>query len=222
MGCIDDMPPITLSRCGLPVGCLMLWLQDALPAGWLSCNGQAVSRTTYASLFAVAGTAYGAGDGSTTFNLPDLRSRVPVGCDARDTRFSTQGATGGSSTATLTAANLPAHQHGTNATATSAGAHYHNGGTTSTAGGHTHTYPAPYMTTGNIWGAGWSDGGTLWRTGTQDSATDHAPAHSHGCATSAAADHTHASFNTDNGPGTSQALNVTNPFITVAYIIRAA
>ena len=49
------------------------------PAGWLLCDGSAVSRTTYASLFAVLGTSYGAGDGSTTFNLPDGRGRVPVG-----------------------------------------------------------------------------------------------------------------------------------------------
>jgi microcystin-dependent protein len=50
-------------------------------SGWLLCNGSAVSRTTYASLFDAIGTAYGAGDGSTTFNLPDLRGRVPVGVD---------------------------------------------------------------------------------------------------------------------------------------------
>ena len=49
------------------------------PAGWLLCDGSAVSRETYTALFSVIGTAYGAGDGSTTFNVPDLRESVPVG-----------------------------------------------------------------------------------------------------------------------------------------------
>jgi len=48
-------------------------------SGWLVCDGTAISRTTYSLLFAVVGTSYGAGDGSTTFNLPDLRGRTPVG-----------------------------------------------------------------------------------------------------------------------------------------------
>lgn len=51
------------------------------PSGWLFCFGQAVSRTTYADLFAAIGTAYGAGDGSTTFTLPDYRGRIAVGRD---------------------------------------------------------------------------------------------------------------------------------------------
>src|SRR3990167_8065526 len=49
------------------------------PSGWLLCDGSAVSRTTYAALFAVIGTTYGAGNGSTTFNVPDLRGRIAVG-----------------------------------------------------------------------------------------------------------------------------------------------
>lgn len=54
-------------------------LDDKIPIGWLKCNGQEVSRDTYAELFAVIGTAFGVGDGSTTFNVPDLRETVPVG-----------------------------------------------------------------------------------------------------------------------------------------------
>jgi microcystin-dependent protein len=56
-------------------------LASAIPAAWYVCAGQAVSRTTYAAAFSVLGTAWGAGDGSTTFNLPDLRSRVTAGLD---------------------------------------------------------------------------------------------------------------------------------------------
>lgn len=64
---------------GAPTGGLIQYAGTTAPSGWLLCDGSAISRTTYASLFAVIGTAYGTGDGSTTFNLPDLRGRVPVG-----------------------------------------------------------------------------------------------------------------------------------------------
>ena len=66
---------------GIPSGAVLPFAGTAAPAGWLLCYGQAVSRTTYAALFNALGTAYGAGDGSTTFNLPDLRGRVPGGKD---------------------------------------------------------------------------------------------------------------------------------------------
>lgn len=64
-----------------PVGALMPFAGASAPAGWLLCGGQAVSRTTYSALFAVVGTTYGVGDGSTTFNVPDLRGRVLAGKD---------------------------------------------------------------------------------------------------------------------------------------------
>ena len=70
----------------------------AAPAGWLLCQGQAVSRTDYADLFAVVGTTYGSGDGSTTFNLPNLKGRIPVGLDAAQTEFDALGETGGQKT----------------------------------------------------------------------------------------------------------------------------
>ena len=63
-------------------GSIQLWAGQAQPRGWLVCNGQAVSRTHYAALFSVIGTRYGMGDGSTTFNVPNLCGRVPVGADS--------------------------------------------------------------------------------------------------------------------------------------------
>lgn len=66
---------------GVPTGAVMPFGQGTVPAGWLECNGAAVSRTTYASLFAAIGTTYGTGDGSTTFNLPDLRGEFVRGWD---------------------------------------------------------------------------------------------------------------------------------------------
>ena len=66
---------------GVPPGVVSPFGGDTAPAGWLECNGAAVSRTTYAALFAAVGTIHGAGDGSTTFNVPDLRGEFLRGWD---------------------------------------------------------------------------------------------------------------------------------------------
>jgi microcystin-dependent protein len=63
----------------VPTGFVSYGANASAPAGWLVCDGSAVSRTTYAALFAEIGTTFGSGNGTTTFNLPDLRGRVPVG-----------------------------------------------------------------------------------------------------------------------------------------------
>lgn len=94
---------------GLPAGSIMAWGTNTPPANWLLADGSAVSRETYSSLFAVIGIQYGAGNGTSTFNLPDLRGRVPVGKNAGT--FGTLGATGGAETHTLTEAEMPAHTH---------------------------------------------------------------------------------------------------------------
>lgn len=91
---------------GLPAGSIIQWGGATAPVNWLLCDGSAVSRTTYASLFAAVGTSYGTGDGTTTFNLPDLRGRVPVGKNGGS--FGTLGATGGAETVAITQAQLPA------------------------------------------------------------------------------------------------------------------
>lgn len=96
----------------LPAGIGPLpWSGSTAPAGWLLCDGSAVSRTTYADLFAEIGTTYGAGDGSTTFNLPNTAGRVMAGKAAAGT-FATLGAVGGEETHLLTSAEMPAHDHG--------------------------------------------------------------------------------------------------------------
>lgn len=91
-------------------GDLRCTARPAADPGWLSCDGAAVSRTTYASLFAAIGTAYGVGDGSTTFNVPDMRGRVPVGVDGAANRLTANdalGNSGGEEKHTLIRAELP-------------------------------------------------------------------------------------------------------------------
>lgn len=91
----------------VPIGAMLQWGSTTAPSGWFLCDGTAVSRSTYVNLFSVLGTTYGVGNGSTTFNLPDTRTRAIRGAG---TSYSL-GATGGVDTATLTATNLPNHSH---------------------------------------------------------------------------------------------------------------
>lgn len=119
------------------------------PDGYIFAYGQAISRTTYSALFAVLGTTYGVGDGSTTFNVPDKRGRASFGKDnmggVSANRITDQsggfdgdtlGDTGGSETHTLTASELAAHAHGSGTLATtSSGSHTHGGSLFIGAGG---------------------------------------------------------------------------------------
>ncbi len=93
-----------------PIGAIIQYSGSNIPSGWLLCNGNAISRTSYSSLYSAIGTSYGVGDGSTTFNIPDLRSRIGVGYNSTGT-FSTLGSSGGSTSVVLTATNIPAHTH---------------------------------------------------------------------------------------------------------------
>lgn len=97
----------------LPIGSIVPYGNATAPSNWLICDGSAVSRTTYSELFSIIGTSYGSGNGSTTFNLPDLRGRVAVG-KSTDTEFDTLGETGGEKTHTLTVNEIPSHTHGVN------------------------------------------------------------------------------------------------------------
>ncbi len=104
----------------LPVGSVTPYAGSTAPSGWALCYGQAISRETYADLFEAIGTTYGSGDGSTTFNLPDLRGRTPAGLDnmggssanrVTDAKADTLGGAIGVETHTLTASEIPAHNH---------------------------------------------------------------------------------------------------------------
>jgi microcystin-dependent protein len=95
----------------IPAGAMMAWGSDTIPSNWLLCDGSAINRSTYASLFAAIGTQYGNGDGTTTFNLPNIKGRTIVGKDVSQTEFDVLGETGGAKTHTLTVAQMPAHTH---------------------------------------------------------------------------------------------------------------
>jgi microcystin-dependent protein len=112
----------------ITTGIVNMYAGAVAPAGWLLCDGTAISRTTYAALFAVIGTTYGAGDGSTTFNVPNLKGRVGVGVDTAQTEFAARGQTGGEKAHTLSITEMPSHTHVQNA-------HGH----TITDPGHNHT-----------------------------------------------------------------------------------
>lgn len=105
----------------LPVGCMLNFAAEGagkLPTGYLYCDGSAISRSTYSELFAVIGTTYGAGNGSTTFNVPDFRSRSPVGAGtgdySGDNTNRTLGQQLGEESVTLTEAEMDQHTHATN------------------------------------------------------------------------------------------------------------
>ena len=126
----------------MPSGSVIIYGGTSAPTGWLLCDGSAISRSTYAALFTAISTAYGAGNGSTTFNIPDIRGRVVAGKEASASLLTTAlggldgntlGNTGGNQGITLTSAQsgLPAHTH-----TLTMDAHTH----TFTGSPHNHTY----------------------------------------------------------------------------------
>lgn len=92
-----------------PPGVISMYAAAAAPTGWLLCDGSAVSRAANAALFSAISTTYGVGDGSTTFNLPNLQGRVPVGKNGGT--FNPLGSTGGEETHALTVPEMPSHNH---------------------------------------------------------------------------------------------------------------
>ncbi len=187
---------------GVVVGTVVDYAGASAPSGWQLCYGQAVSRTTYSALFAIIGTTYGAGDGVTTFNLPDCRGRMTAGQDNMGGSAAGRitvaggnfdgtvlGGAGGQQNEVLTVGQLPAHTHS---------------GTTGTESA-THTHGVPVInTTANTAGTGFC-ATSLGNIGTS---------------TTESATHTH-SITTDNGTGGGAAHPVLSPAIIFNKIIFA-
>lgn len=106
------------------VGKIDMYAGSAAPAGWLMCDGRAVSRAAYPELFSVIGTTYGAGDGSTTFNVPDFRGKMPLGVSSSHP-LSGDGSTGGEETVKLADSDM-AHGHGFTQPTVNGGSHRHS------------------------------------------------------------------------------------------------
>lgn len=182
----------------IPTGTITQYAASSAPTGWLLCDGSAVSRSTYATLFGVIGEDYGAGDGSTTFNVPNLQGKVAVGYESGDADFGTLADTGGAKTVTLTSAQsgLPAHNHTQNA-------HNH------TQDAHSHDIYAP---SSNLAAGGSSVGNELVGSG-KDTGNDTRPA----TATNRAAT---ATNNANTAANASEAHTNLQPFIVLNYIIK--
>ena len=122
--------PITV-----PSGSITMYggTNGTIPAGWLLCDGSAVLRSQYSKLYVLIGTIYGSGDGTTTFNLPNMQMRFPLGAGGAYS----PGSVGGNSDISLNTTNLPAHQHGLNNVQTLGFAN------------HDHTYDVLVPTTAN-------------------------------------------------------------------------
>jgi len=152
---------------GIPTATIVPWSSASVPTGFLECNGQAVSRSTYSALFAIIGTTYGAGDGASTFAVPDLQDNVAVGKSNNKSLASTGGANtvavvasgnvgGSTANATLSSSQLASHSHVTSFSATSSvgsppGLSVNRTGTlnktsqnTGSGGGHSHNMSATF------------------------------------------------------------------------------
>ena len=182
-------------------GEIKMWGVSSAPTGYLLCNGQAVSRTTYAALYAVYGTTFGTGDGSTTFNVPNFTNRMPIGAGGTYSLA----ATGGSATTTLVEANVPTHTHTFSATTgnnNSSLSHQHN--ILGSSGYH-------YVADG-----GQNNGGNAsnpFSLGSADYGTY--------VTASGSLDHTHnVSGTTGTGSGSGTAATTISPYLGIYYIIK--
>jgi microcystin-dependent protein len=186
------MARLTPAGAGAVTGTVVAYPAASIPRGWLHCNGAAVSRALYPNLFSLLGTTYGAGDTTTTFNVPDLRGEFLRGQD--DGRGVDPSRSLGSSQAD----DNKSHSHG--ASSGGAGGHSHSG-SANAAGSHTHGLPLASRdySTGPVGASGY--------TGPKDY-TEAAGDHSHSLSINAVANHSHSVSVGSSGGGEARPRNV--------------
>jgi len=200
------------------VGTIKPWPKATAPVGYLLCNGAAVSRTTYADLYVVTSTTYGAGDGSTTFNVPQLQGKTPQGYDGNTYNLA---ATGGANTVTVSMTNNQAVSATSTVANNQAVTVTGNIGTTSLTtaqlASHSHNQGANPLPTGPASPSSTSAAGA--NTGAAGSGS----AHNHGTGTLAGTlTGTVAVTTTGTLTGTVAAAgtNAFSPYVVVNYIIK--
>jgi microcystin-dependent protein len=197
------------------VGAIKPWTKATAPAGYLLCDGSAVSRSTYAELFAVIASTYGGGDGSTTFNVPQLQGKMPQGYDGNTYNLA---GTGGANTVTVAVTNNQAATNATNQSVTVTGSIDNTSITNAQMPSHTHSYE---KTNG---GAVPNSGGPS-STGTR-AGTANANTGGSGSGTGHNHSHTLSGTLTGNittsltGSVTAAGTNSFSPFVVVNYIIK--
>lgn len=133
---IDDHIANQAIHAGVPIGTILIWPTIFLPSAtygeWKLCDGSAISRATYADLFGILSTAYGVGDGSTTFNIPNFQMRMPIGMSSLNAQINALGKTTGAMDHQHT---QPGHVHTINSHTHGMGNHTHG------ISAHTHTVP---------------------------------------------------------------------------------
>ena len=195
------------------VGAIKPWTKTAAPAGYLLCDGSAVSRSTYADLFAVIASTYGAGDGSTTFNVPNLQGKMPQGYDGNTYNLA---GTGGANTVTVAVTNNQAATNASNHAVTVTGSISNTSLTTAQLASHTHSETQGALFGLSVVGGPFNvnRGNTGANTGGAGSGTGHN--HSHTLSGTLTGNVTTSLTGSVTAAGT----NSFSPFVVVNYIIK--
>jgi microcystin-dependent protein len=196
----------------VPPGSMMPYCASSAPGGWLLCDGSAYSRSTYAVLFAIIGVTYGVGNGTTTFNVPDLRGKFVIGLNSSDTDFDSLGETGGSKNKTLSTTEIPSHTH--SGTTSTDGSHTH----TVTDPGHTHSVGGTLRVTGNDTVDGIDNDGPDAEPDISTTITTTSSTSTTGISIPSSGSHSHAF--TTGATGGGLAFSLMNPYMALNYIIK--
>ena len=207
----------------IPVGVIEMFAGSTAPNGWLVCDGSTVSRSAYSDLFKIIGTTYGAGNSNTTFTLPDMRGRTPIGVGTGSGLTArTLAATTGAETASLSEANLPSHAHSFTPSGSLQTESSHTHGSAN-AGSHIHSSNNSFLLYVGSGGGANLSGGTTYQIYNLNATIQSNGDHNHG-STNSNTGHTHAftgsGGTTGNGNGTATAVSLMQPAIAINFIIK--